>query len=105
MFLSLDDFSTLITNGSYEMMSRIRLGYIFPPKTGLIGGGDEENNPYINEYEEGLEMFYNPSPSPITGTSIKMNEGMSGGKKTIKRRNKTNKKTIKMKKLNKRNKT
>ena len=105
MFLSLDDFSTLINNGSYEMMSRIRLGYIFPPKTGLIGGGDEENNPYINEYEEGLEMFYNPSPSPITGTSIKMNEGMSGGKKTIKRRNKTNKKTIKMKKLNKRNKT
>jgi hypothetical protein len=78
MFLSLDELSDYINNGSYEFMSRIRVGYLLskkvnPPASG--GGSDNTNNDattkinqYIEEYESGLEEMY-----------------MSGGRKNIKK--------------------
>jgi len=78
MFLSLDELSDYINNGSYEFMSRIRVGYLLskkvnPPASG--GGSDDGSdntttkiNQYIEEYESGLEEMY-----------------MSGGRKNIKK--------------------
>ena len=69
MFSSLEDLSNYINYGSYEFMSRIRVGYIFLSKNKintidninnqtnviLTGGGIDD---YINEYDVGLDTMY-----------------------------------------------
>jgi hypothetical protein len=102
MFLSLDDLSSYINYGSYEFMSRTRVGYLFlkknktPLAEGVSVGGDVtegedgELDNFINNYEEGLQEMYENG------------NGMSGGikkshKRTFKKRkykNKNKNKTI-----------
>lgn len=102
MFLSLDDLSSYINYGSYEFMSRTRVGYLFLKKNktplaedvsvggGVTGGEDGELDNFINNYEEGLQEMYENG------------NGMSGGikkshKRTFKKRkykNKNKNKTI-----------
>jgi hypothetical protein len=95
MFLSLDDLSNYINNGSYEIVSRLRVGYIFPSKNRQVdenqvttGGG--ELNEYINDYENGLEDMYG---NKMTG-GIKMKHTKTYRRKkhkknkTIRRRHK-----------------
>jgi hypothetical protein len=64
MFLSLDDMSTYLNNGSYEFMSRVRVGYLINKQkkvltnnstNNMIGG---DNNTDIDFYNEGLEILY-----------------------------------------------
>ena len=95
MFLSLDDLSNFINYGSYEFMSRIRLGYLFPSKNRqssenvvLVGGGNGDINNFVDEYENGLEEMYGKPTS---------RQQMLGGiktlhKKTYKKRKNSNKK-------------
>jgi hypothetical protein len=96
MFLSLDDFSNYINYGSYEFISRIRIGYLFPSKKNKlsenkndvpttvfnsISGGSNANDKldeYISNYEQGLQEMYNKS---MTGGIKKLH------KKTYKKRN------------------
>ena len=64
MFLSLDDMSTYLNNGSYEFMSRVRVGYLINKQKKVLAnnstnnmiGGD--NNTDIGFYNEGLEILY-----------------------------------------------
>lgn len=64
MFLSLDDMSTYLNNGSYEFMSRVRVGYLINKQKKVLAnnstnnmiGGD--NNTDIDFYNEGLEILY-----------------------------------------------
>ncbi len=66
MFLSLDEVSSYLQNGSYQIMSRTRIGYLIRPKT--VGGGegdeldvDDDENPlnmYIQSYNDGLKSSY-----------------------------------------------
>jgi hypothetical protein len=62
MFLSLGDLSNDINYGCYEFISRIRIGYLFPPKKnnslagGSVNGGQLDE--FINNYQEGLEDMY-----------------------------------------------
>jgi hypothetical protein len=64
MFLSLDDMSSYLNNGSYEMMSRVRVGYLINNKkkraaTGAeIKGGGGDTNTDIDFYNEGLDILY-----------------------------------------------
>jgi hypothetical protein len=80
MFLSLNQLSEYLNNGSYEFMSRIRVGYVFKPKIN-VGGGDKDDlrvgnyenynedihynidetmpiDDLINEYMEGFDSMY-----------------------------------------------
>lgn len=86
MFISLSDFSDSINNGSYEFISRTRIGYVFTPKTLKIptttGGGDEDIlTDYETQYEAGLNTFY--------GNSNSNNEESQGGKKQKNKKKKT----------------
>ena len=64
MFLSLDDMSSYLNNGSYEFMSRVRVGYLInkPKKAAAagasakVGGGD--TNTDIDLYNEGIDILY-----------------------------------------------
>jgi hypothetical protein len=102
MFLSLNDLSDYINYGSYELMSRIRVGYLFPPKNrqpgvgvgvgAVVGGGDGNGNgngneidEYINEYENGLEEMYG---NKMTG-GIKMIHKKTYKKRKFKNKNKS----------------
>lgn len=92
MFLSLDDLSNYINNGSYEIVSRIRMGYLFLPKNRQAvenqitsGGGLDE---YMDDYENGLEDMYG---NKMTG-GIKMKH-----KKTYRRKKHNKKKTVRRK--------
>jgi hypothetical protein len=66
MFLSLDDMSSYLNNGSYEMMSRVRVGYLINKQkrvaaTGAsikIGGGGSDLNTDIDLYNEGIDILY-----------------------------------------------
>lgn len=76
MFLTLDDLSEHLNNGSYEFMSRVRVGYIIKKTqkkvdsvanmvdtnvTGAITnmiGGDVDNDEDIDRYSEGLDILY-----------------------------------------------
>lgn len=91
MFLSLNDLSDYINYGSYEFMSRIRVGYLFPSRTRQVGetqittgGGDGMDN-YINEYENGLEDMYG---NKMTG-GIKMIHKKTYKKRKFKNKNKS----------------
>ena len=67
MFLSLDDMSSYLNNGSYEMMSRVRVGYLInKPKrvaaAGTLAGaemrGGGDINADIDLYNEGIDILY-----------------------------------------------
>jgi hypothetical protein len=67
MFLSLDDMSSYLNNGSYEMMSRVRVGYLINKQKRVAalagaeikgGGGGGDINTDIDLYEEGLDILY-----------------------------------------------
>jgi hypothetical protein len=67
MFLSLDDMSSYLNNGSYEFMSRVRVGYLInkPKKVAALGasikvggGGSGDINVDIERYNEGLDILY-----------------------------------------------
>ena len=57
MFLTLDDFSNYINYGSYEFMSRVRVGYNIYSKGGTknMEGGSKHSN----SYNKGVEILYN----------------------------------------------
>jgi hypothetical protein len=63
MFKTLEDLSDLVNYGTYEFISRVRIGYLFVSKNSKVtdsnmGGGAVTVNDYINEYENGLEIMY-----------------------------------------------
>ena len=69
MFLSLNELSEYIGNGSYEFMSRTRVGLIFNnsgktvaivPEAAVTGGGgdNEAIDTFITDYELGLASMY-----------------------------------------------
>ena len=66
MFLSLDDMSSYLNNGSYELMSRVRVGYLINKQKKAaaagasmkIGGGGGDINTDIDRYNEGLDILY-----------------------------------------------
>ena len=69
MFLTLDDLSGHLNNGSYEFMSRVRVGYIIKKTqknvknmtgaiTGAMTGGDVNSDKDIDRYNEGLDILY-----------------------------------------------
>ena len=76
MFLSFEDLSYYLHNGSYEFMSRIRVGYLFAKKErplianpqNMIGGQVDK---YIDEYEKGLEEVYSHGGRKKTSNRIK----------------------------------
>ena len=83
MFLSLNDFSNFINNGSYQFMSRVRVGYLTKPRVRMaagssLGGGNIAE--FEEDYDNGLQLMYSGK----------------GGKKSSKRG-----KTRKLKKYNK----
>jgi hypothetical protein len=61
MFLSLNDFSGFINNGSYQFMSRVRVGYLTKPKArmtagSLLRGGNIDD--FEEDYDTGLQLMY-----------------------------------------------
>ena len=56
MFLSLDDLAKYLSHGSYEFMSRVRVGYNINSKTtaNMKGGSSHSNN-----YNKGIDLLYN----------------------------------------------
>ena len=66
MFLSLDDMSSYLNNGSYEMMSRVRVGYLINKQKRAagagasikVGGGGGDVNNDIDLYNEGIDILY-----------------------------------------------
>jgi hypothetical protein len=72
MFLSLDNLSSYLNNGSYELMSRIRIGYLINTElkitakkplvnaaaSPMLGGGGGDINTDIDLYNEGLDILY-----------------------------------------------
>jgi len=92
MFLSLDDLSNYINNGSYEIVSRLRIGYLFLPKNRQSLGNQVTSggglNEYMDDYENGLEDMYG---NKMTG-GIKMKH-----KKTYRRKKHNKNKTIRRK--------
>ena len=69
MFLSLDDMSSYLNNGSYEMMSRVRVGYLINKSKKVVttsaaaaaeikGGGSGDINTDIDLYNEGVDILY-----------------------------------------------
>ena len=96
MFLSLDELSDYLNYGSYEFMSRIRVGYLFKSKPtkaeAIVGGGEDNFDKNITEYENGLEMMYSPNvqnDQNVQNVQNVQNDQRVGGKKTIKKRSKS----------------
>jgi hypothetical protein len=72
MFLSLDDMSSYLNNGSYELMSRVRVGYLInkqkktaasagasaDPSIRIGGGISGDTNTDIDLYNEGIDILY-----------------------------------------------
>ena len=56
MFLSLDDLAKYLSHGSYEFMSRVRVGYNINSKTtsNMKGGSSHSNS-----YYKGIDLLYN----------------------------------------------
>ena len=91
MFLSLDDLSMYINYGSYEFMSRVRVGYVIkdkPKKSALTGGNNSAYNT-IELYNQGIEMLY------TGGKKGKMQKRIA---KPLGRRKRSNNKNITLKK-------
>lgn len=111
MFISLTDFSDFINNGSYELFSRTRIGYIFVPKTArpaptqgemLMQGGEGEDvdaneayDNYASEYEEGLNNFYGNAKTNTNANESSQRNGGKKNKKTIKKNKRMKRKTSK----------
>ena len=98
--MSLNDLSEYINYGSYELMSRIRVGYLFPSKNrqpgvgvgtvvgAVVGGGGEVGDGidnYINDYENGLDEMYG---NKMTG-GIKVQHKKTYKKRKFKNKNKS----------------
>ena len=90
MFLSLDDLSKYLNYGSYEFMSRVRVGYnIYSKDTARnMEGGSKHSN----SYNKGVEILYNKKYS---GSDNKIIEIKNNSTKRIKFNN-NNKKTRKI---------
>ena len=69
MFISLDDLSSIISGGAYELYSRTRIGYLKLPselkRKGTkktenveITGGNKLYDKFLLDYENGLKYFY-----------------------------------------------
>ncbi len=63
MFVSLDDLSSFINNGAYELYSRTRIGYLNkkPSRNSeqtMVGGGNKLINQFLLNYENGLKQLY-----------------------------------------------
>ena len=74
MFASLQDMSNTLYHGSFQIVSRVRIGYMFTPKKSMLMGGsvgrtgsrtDLYTNQQTNQqtYEEGLQELYGPPPA------------------------------------------
>jgi hypothetical protein len=95
MFISLEQLSDYFNRGTYEFMSRIRIGYVFKPKAtinnannNIVGGNNNDINLWIEEYNDGLNLMY--------GSGNKKYKRINKTKKIIKkyikrRKTKTNK--------------
>jgi hypothetical protein len=114
MFLSLDEVSSYLHNGAYQIMSRTRVGYLIRPKT--VGGGNDdkqqEENPidmYVRTYIDGLRTSYDTMKQIGSGKNKKIKYRKATPYPKIKTRKnkkqqknkKANKKTHKNKKINK----
>lgn len=68
IFISFEQLSDYFNEGTYEFMSRLRIGYVFKPakKSNVFnfannettGGNNSELNKWIEEYNNGLDMMY-----------------------------------------------
>ena len=102
MFLSLDDLSMYINYGSYEFMSRVRVGYVIKDKTkksALTGGNNSAYNA-IELYNQGIEMLYKGGKKGKTQKRITKPLGRSNKKNITLKKRKISRKTRKLK-LNK----
>ena len=102
MFLSLDDLSMYINYGSYEFMSRVRVGYVIKDKTkksALTGGNNSAYNA-IELYNQGIEMLYKGGKKGKTQKRITKPLGRSNKKNITIKKRKISRKTRKLK-LNK----
>ena len=59
MFLSLDDFSKYLSYGSYEFMSRVRVGYNIYSKDINRNMNMNGGSQHSNRYNKGLKILYN----------------------------------------------
>jgi hypothetical protein len=93
MFLSFEELSYYLNSGSYEFMSRIRVGYLFARRerapianpSNMIGGNIDK---YIDEYEKGLEEIYSHG-----GRKKKINKIKKPRRSKNKNKNKNKKRT------------
>lgn len=102
MFLSLDDLSMYINYGSYEFMSRVRVGYVIKNKTkksALIGGNNNAYNA-IELYNQGIEMLYTGGKKGKMQKRIAKPLGRGNNKNITIKKKKISRKTRKLK-LNK----
>ena len=68
MFLSFNEMSSYIHNGSYEFISRTRIGYSFnrgakrpelpQGEQAITGGGTDDVNQFMDDYDSGLNDMY-----------------------------------------------
>jgi hypothetical protein len=129
MFLSLDDLSSYINNGSYEFMSRVRLGYLikktqkkiaslnaspvedvfydaeeehfYDASDGTTGGGenDSASDRDIELYNQGIDIMYKGGGSKY---SMKRSLKTRTGKKRTAKKRTAKKRTAKKRTLRKR---
>ena len=65
MFHSLAEFSEYLKYGSYQIISRIRIGYVFSTRFEQLGGSPTEKKlQFMKEYETGLKLMYPPITRP-----------------------------------------
>ena len=99
MFLSFQNLSEYLNNGSYEFNSRVRIGYLLKPKqnkliTGgkkkrfnkvasLKGGESSNLDTCIEEYNNGLELL---KPTQVTGGKRRYTRKRPKSRVTIKRK-------------------
>jgi hypothetical protein len=73
MFRSLQDMSDTLHNGSFQIVSRIRIGYMYTPHKSMLrtlrtgGGGTVDPQMYLRtdhrSYEEGVKWLYGDPPA------------------------------------------
>lgn len=91
MFDSFENLSYYLNNGSYEILSRIRIGYVFNKKTKKTGGSEttktNQVNSFIKDYEDGFNVMY--GSKLINGGSLrKKSKNYKTKKNKIKSKNK-----------------
>jgi hypothetical protein len=103
MFTSLQDFSDYLTRGNYQIMSRIRMGYVFSGSKGrklpMVGGGKRtlvsddfgSQDQFEHEYESSFDKYYLPTvnkavpQTKISGGRTKRNRTRRAPRKYNKR--------------------